>query len=340
MIEPHRLFEILDRIKRASVGVVGDFCLDAYWELDSSAPELSVETGKPTHAVARQRYSLGGAGNVLSNVVSLGVRKVLAFGVRNEDLFGRELLTQLRSLNVDTTGMVLQPCDWDTPVYAKPYLDAEEQNRLDFGRYNTLSPETERQLLDSLKRHTGTLDALIINQQLPQGIFSPAVVNCLNQLGQQYSSEVFVLDSRDRSLDFHRMTYKINASEAARLAGKSVETNEAVTSDELRQYATALFSRFEKTVFITRSSFGVFVFDGKRSDELPAVKIAEPIDSVGAGDTAVAAIACALAAGATPREAGLLANLAAAVTVRKLRQTGTATPQEILDLAATSNIGR
>jgi len=335
MIEPRRLLQIFDGITRVSVGVIGDFCLDAYWQIDENPPELSIETGKPTHAVREQRYSLGGAGNVLSNVVALGVQRIFAYGVRADDLFGREILSLMQSLGTDCSAFVHQPAGWSTPVYAKPYRGSEEQNRIDFGRFNTLSRDSEQNLIDSLKRHVRALDALIVNQQLTQSIFSPAVVDCLNKLAQQYSMKVFVLDSRDRSLDFHRMTYKINASEAARLAGKPVKTNEAVTSDELREYATKLFSRFGKTVFITRSSLGIFVFDGEKHDELPAAKFAGPIDSVGAGDTAVAAIACALAADATPKEAGLLANLAAAVTVKKIRQTGTATPQEILELAAT-----
>jgi sugar/nucleoside kinase (ribokinase family) len=130
------------------------------------------------------------------------------------------------------------------------------------------------------------------------------------------------------------MIYKINASEAARLFGKNVRRNEDVPAEDLRQYAAELFRRFQKPVFITRSSLGILVFDGKEHTELPALKIDEPIDTVGAGDTAVAAIACSLAAGATLKEAGMLANLAAAVAIKKLKQTGTASANEILDLVA------
>ncbi len=50
---------ILDTILNTRIGVIGDFCLDAYWETDSSRSELSVETGLPTRAVRTQHYSLG-----------------------------------------------------------------------------------------------------------------------------------------------------------------------------------------------------------------------------------------------------------------------------------------
>jgi len=52
-----RLGEILSRFSKARIGVVGDYCLDAYWILHEGERELSVETGKPTHAVVRQRYT-------------------------------------------------------------------------------------------------------------------------------------------------------------------------------------------------------------------------------------------------------------------------------------------
>jgi rfaE bifunctional protein kinase chain/domain len=328
-----RLTEILDRIQHSSIGVVGDFCLDAYWELDAHSAELSVETGKPTHAVTKQRYSLGGAGNVLSNVVSLGVHKVFAFGVRTEDLFGRELLRQLQACKVDTTGMVLQLSDWDTPVYAKPYLGAEEQNRLDFGRFNSISQESANHLIDALEASLPRLDALIINQQLPNSIYTSEVIVTLNRLAEEYAEMVFLLDSRNRSIEFHHMIYKINAREAARVFGRSVENNESVPDSDLQHYARQLYTRFLKPVFITHGSLGIMLFDGKESAAIPALQLHGPTDTVGAGDTAVAAIACALAAGATWKEAATLATYAAAVTVQKLRQTGTARPSEILEIA-------
>ena len=67
---------------------------------------------------------------------------------------------------------------------------------------------------------------------------------------------------------------------------------------------------------------------------MPGVALAPPLDPVGAGDTFLSACSAALAAGAHPLQAAALANLAAAVSVRKLRITGTASPQEILGLYA------
>lgn len=328
-----RLPIILSRIRQASIGILGDFCLDAYWDLDTGTPAPSIETGKPTRAVRTQRYSLGGAGNVANNVAAMGAKHVQAFGVIGDDLFGREMVRILHEANIETTGIVIQSDRWDTPIYAKPYLGSDEQDRIDFGRFNALAGSTIAPLIGELEFSLPQLDALVINQQLPRSIYSEEVVSALNRLAEKFSGKIFLLDSRDRSLDFRHMIYKINALEAAHIFGKDVRHNEEVTTAELETYAVSLHRRFDKPVFITRSSAGLFLFDGNESHHVPAIPVEGPLDTVGAGDTVVAALASSLAAGASLNEAGVVASLAAAVTVQKVKQTGTATAEEILTLA-------
>jgi len=346
-MERTRLREILERIKRTSIGVIGDFCLDAYWLLDTSPPEKSLETGKPTRAVIKQRYSLGGAGNVVNNLVDLGVGRIYAFGVISDDMFGREMLKQLQQRcvergeilqnGVDISGMIIQPVGWDTPVYAKPYIGMEEQNRIDFGRFNAITEKTEERLIAALVGALPELDVLIINQQLSRGIYSKNVVRALNRLAEEHAEKIFLLDSRNRSDEFRNMICKMNACEAARVCGEVKEFNEFIPIDDLKRYAQEILRQGQKAVFITRSGRGILLYDGQIFYEIPGIQILKKIDPVGAGDTTVSAIASALASGATFEEAGILGNLASAVTVQKLQQTGTASPQEILDMAATAD---
>ena len=343
MIEQKRLSDILERFEHARIGVIGDFCLDAYWLLDTSPPEQSVETGKSTSAVIKQRYSLGAAGNIVNNLVDVGVGIVCAFGVISDDVFGRELLKQLQQRQgkqtqishdrVDITGMIIQHEGWDTPVYAKPYRGMEEQNRIDFGHFNSITNETEERLLAALRDALPNLDALIINQQLPRGIYSKNIIQALNRLAIEYSEKIFLLDSRDKSDEFRSMICKMNACEAARICGEVKEFDELVHIDDLKRYAQEILRQSQKALFITRSGWGILFFDGRTFYGIPGIQILKNIDSVGAGDTTVAAIASALASGASFEEAGILGNLASAVTVQKLQQTGTASPQEILEMA-------
>ena len=90
------LKQILANIKRARIAVIGDYCLDSYWFIDNTAAEISIETGLPTRPVSRQRYTLGGAGNVVMNLLAMGAGKVQAFGVVGDDPFGREMARLLQ----------------------------------------------------------------------------------------------------------------------------------------------------------------------------------------------------------------------------------------------------
>jgi rfaE bifunctional protein kinase chain/domain len=324
-----RLASILGSLARVRAGVIGDFCLDAYWDLDPGPAEPSLETGKPTRGVRRQRYSLGGAGNVVNNLTALGAGAVYGFSVISNDLFGRELLAILRNRDVDVYGLVTQDAAWDTPVYAKPYLQSDEQERFDFGRWNRITPETELKLTGALRTMVPELDALIVNQQLPAGVYSPSVIDGINRIAHDNEQLLCVLDARTMSDRFTGMVVKLNDAEAARGAGTDLHSGQLSPPDAVRKHGMALAAKHQRPVYVTRSDKGILLCESGGAVDLPAIPLTGPSDPVGAGDTSVAAIALALAAGATPVEAGELANLAAAVTVRKLKQTGTATAEEI-----------
>ena len=97
--------------------------------------------------------------------------------------------------------------------------------------------------------------------------------------------------------------------------------------------ANQLFAQRNRPVFVTRGSAGMVVCDPTGIAEVPAVPLEGEVDTVGAGDAALAGIAVSRACGLTPVQAACVGNLAAAVCARKLRQTGTASPAEILALA-------
>lgn len=330
MLDKETLEKTLAAIEHARIGVIGDFTLDAYWLLDSGRREISIETGKPTHAVVKQTYSLGGAGNVVRNLVDLNVGHVSAFGVISGDIFGHEMRRQLKGLQVDMDGLLLQENGWDTPVYAKPYLGSEEQERIDFGRFNSLDAKTEYELIECLRKAVYELEVLIVNQQLPRGIYSKNVMAAINELAAKSDSTVFLLDSRNRTEEFSGMICKVNAAEASKICGELREYSELVPVENVRKYARQIYGRTNKPVYITRSGRGLILYDGRRMDEIPGIQILRKIDPVGAGDTTVSTIAAVIAAGGDLHIAGGIGNLAASVTVQKLQQTGTATPYEIV----------
>jgi phosphoglycolate phosphatase-like HAD superfamily hydrolase len=101
---------------------------------------------------------------------------------------------------------------------------------------------------------------------------------------------------------------------------------------DARKYAEKLYQQFSKPVFLTRGSRGIITIDSEGYHEAPGIQLLKKLDIVGAGDTVTSALALCLGAGVSPAEAAEFANIAAAVTVQKLFQTGTASGPEILEI--------
>jgi rfaE bifunctional protein kinase chain/domain len=322
---------LLERIRAVSVGVIGDFCLDAYLLLDPAGSEISVETGLATLAVREQRYSLGGAGNVAANLRALGVGSVRVFGVAGDDPFGWQMLRLLEQGKADVRGLLVQREAWQTPTYTKPYEGEEEGRRIDYGNFNQLGPETAEALLAGLEESAGELDLLVVNQQLEHGIHTPGLRAGLVDFIARHLDLPVVVDSRGYSAEFHGAMRKLNEREASRLAGLPPGGDGL---ERARSLAEELYRRWNRPLFLSRGEFGCLVHDGEACREVPGLAVPGPVDPVGAGDSLLAGIAAALAAGEDPLGAAELGNLAAGVTVQKLRVTGTASPEEILAIGS------
>ena len=330
MIRNDSLNSLLAAVPNVRVGVVGDFCLDVYWTLDDSASEQSVETGLPTRPVRQQRYSLGGAGTVVNNLRALGVGRVAVFGVTGADPFGRELRRLLEAGGADAAGMLTQSQHWDTPVYIKPLREDHEENRLDFGGFNTLADELADALLAKLTAALPQLDAVVVNQQLPHGIHTPRLQAGLNALFKAQADRLFIVDARHVAGVYTNCVHKLNDVEATRLCDQPTEAPDLIALDECRTAAQELYRRWRQPLVVTRGARGCLVLDDTGEHLVPGLHIVNPIDSVGAGDSFLAGLAVALATGAPTEVAATLGNFAAGVTVQKLFQTGTASPAEIL----------
>ena len=122
---------------------------------------------------------------------------------------------------------------------------------------------------------------------------------------------------------------KPNRIEAVRAISPSKNMQE-IDMDDLGTIGVELQKRAKHPVYITLSEKGALLITESSQHYLPAAPTKPPIDPVGAGDTFISAIAASLAGGANPVEAGIVANLAAGVVVKKLNITGTASPEEIL----------
>ena len=328
-----RIDDILSKITTVNIAVYGDFCVDAYWILDPKGSELSVETGLHGQAVSRHYYSLGGASNVVANLAALHPTSIKAIGVIGPDIFGRELLRQFHELNVDTTDMIVQPEAFNTVTFAKRYINDVEEPRIDFGFRNTRTEQTDEAILAGLRQALQNCDAVIFNQQVPGSITNDSFIDQANALFSEFSDKIVLLDSRHYNHRFHGTHRKANDVEVAILSGMNARPGDVIARADVKKSATSLFAKSQKPIFVTRGPRGILTADSDGLDETPGIQLLAKLDTVGAGDTTLSALALCRAAGVSPAEAAEFANFAAAVTVQKLFRTGTASPDEIRNIA-------
>ncbi len=305
---PNALTALLENIRHARIGILGDFFLDVYLLLDPAASEVSVETGLATRAVRSQRYFLGGAGNVASNLLAMGAGQLSVFGVIGRDPFGAEMQSMMSEQGVKTDGLLVQRETWDTHVYTKPHEREHEQHRIDFGNFNQLQASTGRQLLELLENALPTLDLVVINQQAIRGLHSAEFRQGLTELIQRHPEFRFIVDSRHYSDVYAGAMRKVNVLEASRLSRVQAARGDSPDGSSIETLARELFERWGKPLFLTRGEHGCSVCDDSGYREIPGLLILSPVDPVGAGDSMLAGIAAALATGAEPYTAAELGD--------------------------------
>ena len=267
------------------------------------------------------------------NLKVLGVGRVVALSVLGDDWRGEILCAEMAGRGINVQHLLTSP-KRRTTTFIKPILlghnSQQEDARIDFENAEPLDAGLEDRLIDVVTRQLPELDALLIADQLDvNGVISSRVRQSLNELALAHPSKVFVADSRQHIGLYRGVVLKPNWVEAV-LAVDPGRDARNVPRSELVEIGQTLCERTGRPTFITLSEDGVLVCADGAHRLLPAGPVLPPLDPVGAGDAFIAALAGSLCAGATPWEAGAAANLAAAVTVEKLNQTGTASPEEVL----------
>lgn len=327
---PDRFESITSAYARLRVVLVGDIALDRYLEIDPALAETSIETGLPVRNVVRVRPQPGAGGNVLANLAALGPKTLAAVGLCGDDGEGAELRGALAEMGVDLTHFLARP-DRMTFTYTKPLLvhadrPPEELSRLDLRSRTPVPEELEDEMIGGLGAAAADADVVVAMDQVPDpgcGVLTRRVRTELAALARAYPQKVFIADSRTSIAEFADVRIKVNALELVQRFGAAEQ------GADLGALAARWSNELGHDVFVTLGEDGVVAAAGDDVTHVPGIPADPPIDSVGAGDSVLASIAMALGAGATPAEAAELGNLAAAVTVRKIGTTGTATVEEL-----------
>jgi bifunctional ADP-heptose synthase (sugar kinase/adenylyltransferase) len=354
MLDEATLSDLLGRLPKLSIAVVGDLFLDKYLDLDSALTEISVETELEAYQIVRVRCYPGAGGTVLNNLRALGVGTLSAVSVIGEDGEGYELMRALRAQDVSTEN-VIATAERMTPTYTKPMLSqpggaARELNRLDIKNRTPQSADLDRRIIERLDRVVPRVDAVIVADQVTernQGVVSDAVREHLAKLASDHPRCRIFADSRSHIGLFRNVIVKPNqhelaASLSAPAESKGGQPAEAPVADETPEQpipaahaavanaAKALSARTGGPVYATVGPDGILYVEKGRCEQIPGVTIKGPIDIVGAGDSTMAGIAAALCAGASPAQAARVGCLVASITIQQLGVTGTATPTQVL----------
>ncbi len=334
MMNHTHLHKILEKFPTRHILVVGDFFLDNYLMIDPALSETSLETDLEAYQIVEIRHSPGAAGTVAANLRAMGVQ-VSAVGVTGRDGAGFDLRQDLQRIGVNLTGL-LETDDRFTPTYTKPMLQsatggpAQELNRFDVKNRHPLTAKIEVAVLAQLKQLVPTVDGVIIADQVQErncGVITDSVRQLLTELAARHSHKPFIADSRTRIGEYAGVMIKPNIHEAElalRSLGREITPPSTAPLSKAGMYGQTLFKKNQQPVFITLGEQGILVVTNDETAHLPALPVQGPIDIVGAGDSVIAALTAALCAGATPKEATLVGNLAASITIQQLGTTGTA----------------
>ncbi|HEX3185232.1 MAG TPA: D-glycero-beta-D-manno-heptose-7-phosphate kinase [Pyrinomonadaceae bacterium] len=319
MLTKIRVIEILDALRDRNVVVLGDVMLDEFvW---GDVTRISPEAPVPVVEVRRESIHLGGAANVLANLIALGARSNVVGVVGNDDA-GRRLRNGLHELGAADDLIV----DETRPSTIKTRIIAHSQLvvRADRESRAPVNPQIEDQIVGRLKDALGKADAFVVSDY-DKGVVTPRILGEI--LPFAYERVPVLIDPKLRNFNHYRPATLVtpNHHEALRMS------NSEDHSDDGSHHAAAVIRQKLgcDAVLITRGDRGMMLLE--RDGEPVFVKTAarEVYDVTGAGDTVIAALATALAAGTSMLEAATLANHAAGIVVGKVG-TATVTADELI----------
>ncbi len=309
-----RIEAILNRFATARIIVLGDLMLDEFiWgEVRRISPEAPV----PVVEVRRETIQLGGAGNVVSNLIELGATAI-PVGIVGDDEGGRILRELCRTRHASVADLITVP---GRPTTRKTRIVAHSQQmvRADREDRSPIDHQTEALLREMLVRDLPEADALIISDY-EKGLLTPDLLREVIAAARQAGKPV-CLDPKIRNFLHYRQVDLItpNQLEAERATGIEIVDEASLTraAQRIRQLLEC------RHVLITRGEHGMTLLEESGVITNIPTTAREVYDVTGAGDTVIATFTLALAAGASLVEAAIIANQAAGIVVGKV---GTAT---------------
>ena len=320
---PERLLALVDRLAGQPVLMLVDLVADRF--ITGTPKRISREA--PVLILRHEDEELlpGGGANAAANVAALGGRP-LTVGIVGDDASGEELLAAFAARGIPTEG-IQRRRGYRTPTKVRILAGAKHSIKQQVVRYDvegelTLAGEDREFLAAQLRRLAGAARVAVLSDY-GYGAVDPALVEPAR--AAVGDGGTVLCDSRYRLLEFRGVDGATpNEEEAEATLGRRLGDGAA-----LRQGGASLRARLgARFLLVTRGSLGMALFDDGGCAQVPVHGTDQVADVTGAGDTVIGTFALALAAGATPLEAALLADYAGGVVVMK-RGTATLSREEL-----------
>lgn len=289
------------------IAVLGDFMLDRY--LWGSVTRISPEAPVPVVDIDNETEHLGGAANVANNIAALGAL-ALPIGVIGKDGSGERLLELLENAGFPRDGLLV---DHSRPTTIKTRVIAHDQHvvRTDRESRRALDAAMQEKLLRHLEKILPKLDAILI-EDYNKGVIAQPLLTQVIALAQSRRCLMTVDPKFNHFFDYQQVTvFKPNRKETEEVLGMKL-----AGSPDINRAGEILLQRLQcENVLITLGERGMALFRRDGSSHLIPTQAQRVHDVSGAGDTVIATLTVALAAGADILEAATLANYAAGVVV-------------------------
>lgn len=310
----------MPRLTGKRVLVIGDVMADHYvW---GRVERISPEAPIPVVHVTREEVRPGGAANVACNIAALGGQVVLA-GVVGADAMAGTLCGLLQDKGINPSGVVRDP---ERPTIQKTRVLAGHQQvvRVDRERQLPLCCSVSESFRSACLNALEQVDAVLLSDYA-KGTLSAELCAAVIQKGRAIGG-VVTADPKPANIDWYSGSTLVtpNQAEAQSATGVAIEddhTAEAAGRLLLHRLGSA-------SVLITRGEHGMSLLQKNGSTHHIPAKVREVFDVTGAGDTVIATLTLALAAGATLLQASTLANIAAGIVVGEIG-VAVVTPAEL-----------
>ena len=306
--------------KKPNILVIGDLMIDHY--LWGSCDRISPEAPVQVVNVKKESSVLGGAGNVINNLVTLG-SIVDVISVIGNDTVANELKNLLERIDVPTSNLVVEN---SRQTSKKSRLIASQQQvlRYDMESIDDIDENSHKQIIQTLEKNINKYSSIILSDY-GKGVLTTSLTKEIIKIANKHSVKVLV-DPKGKDYSKYKGSYTLTPNKKEAMEATNIDIKD---ENSLIEALENLKNQCNLEVsLITLSEQGIAIFDDNLTIKPTVAR--EVYDVTGAGDTVIASIAFALGNDLDIKDAIYFANLAAGVVVGKIG-SATATLDEIYE---------